>query len=256
MSDWRDELLPEKEIIDNISNILMVSSQGELELIIQICMGVKAWAFDPRFMRESSAVFVYSSFGITEYQPHNFFRYYMDQFSIKNFTVIEHTGINPRIDRSTFTDIRNTMCAIFPHLTDVSMIPDGLIKTVLREFTSYLHDDPEIYGGKSASRIYRAIDYAKESKMGACVRMLKSTTVEYEYFEEVSVEPVYSHECQYCGNTVACIQSTSTATCESCLAKRDKDENNATCDHVECGNYSCIHYRGNEEFPDDYCAER
>jgi len=256
MSDWRDNLLPEKEIIDNISNILMVASEGELELIVQICMGVKAWAFDPRFMKASSAFFVYSSFGIAEYQPHNFYRYYIDQFAIKNFTIIEHTGVSPKVDRSTFTDIRNTMRAIFPDLTDVSMIPDSLIKSVLREFTSYLHNDPDIYLGNRASRIYRAIDYAKEAKSGACVRIPKSTTVEYEYFDEVNVEPIYSHECQYCGNTVACIQSTSSATCENCLAKRDQDDKNAACDHVECGNYSCIHYRGNEDFSDDYCAER
>ena len=256
MSDWRDDLLPEKEIVDNVTSILMISSQGELELIVQICMAVKAWAFDTRFMRQSSATFVYSCFGIEEYQPHNFYRYYMDQYAIKNFTIIEDTGITAKIDKSTYSDIRQTMKIIFPDMTDTSLIPDSLIRAVLREFASFLHDDPVIYDEKSASMIYRAIDYANEAKSGACVRILKSTTVEYEFFDEVSVEPVYSHECQYCGNTVACIQSTSNATCENCLAKRDKDEKNTSCDHVECCNYSCVHYRGNEDYTDDYCTER
>ena len=257
MTDWRDDLLPEREIVDELRNSLSIREEGELSLLIMTCMGVKAWAFDPRFMRPSSALFVYSTFGVEEYAPHNFYKYYLDEIRLNVFSIIEHTGIDPKIDKSaTYSDVRNTIRVIFPEIPDVSVISDGMIRATIQQLMRFLHDDPIVYNEKRASEIYKGIAYSKEARTGACVRMPKATAVEYEYFDDVYVEPVYRFECQYCGELVSCVQSTSNATCENCLAKRDHDEKNKSCDHVECGNYGCVHYRGNEEFQDDYCAER
>jgi hypothetical protein len=219
-------------------------------------MGVKAWAFDPRFMRASSATFVYSAFGIEEYSPHTFYKYFIDEYRVTVFSILEDTGIDPKIDRSTtYPDIRNTIRVIFPEIPDVCVVSDGMIRATLQQFMKYLRNDPVIYNEKRATQIYRGINYAKEARTGACIRIPKSTSVDYEFFDEVYVEPVYRFECQYCGELVSCVQSTSNATCENCLARRDQDEKNKACDHVECGNYGCVHYRGHEGRVDDYVTQ-
>lgn len=256
MSDYRDIYLPEPEIVEALKGSIVISSQDEMDLMIQICMTVKAWAFDTKCICPSSALWVYSTFGIQEYTPHDFYKYYLDDTRLVGFTILEHTGTGPKLDKkNTFPSLKNVMRDLFQGMQGIEDIPDSLFKSVMGIFISFLHDDPEIFNGKKASQIYRAIDYAKEAQTNACVRVPKSTSVMYEYFDHISVEPTYTYVCEYCGESCACIRSTSTPTCESCLAKRDGDSQNVACDHVECGNYACIHYRGTEE-PDDYYVQR
>lgn len=254
--DYRDIYLPQPEIVEALRGSVMINSQEELDLMIQICMAVKAWAFDTKYICKASAIWVYSTFGVQEYAPHDFYKYYLDDIRILGFTILEHTGIGPQIDKkNTFPSIKHVMSDLFPEMQGIQEIPDALIRSVMKEFISYLHNDPEIFNGKRASEIYRAIDYAKEAASSACVRVPKSTSVMYEYFDNIQSVPIYTFECEYCGENCACIQSTSAPICESCLAKRDNDDKNVSCDHVECSQFACSHYRGTEEL-DDYYVQR
>lgn len=250
-----NSLVPEPEIMEGIRSSIRITTQPEMDMIIRIGMAVKAWGFDPRFMRASSAKWAYSTFGCEEYEPHTFFKYYLDEIRLTNLFVIENTGIGPQIDKvTTYSDIRNTMVLLFPDMEGVLEIPDSLIKTILREYVTYLRDDPVIYNGKRATEIYKGIGYAKDAHSNACVRSVKSSVVDYEYIDNIYIEPTYHFLCEYCGETVPCIQSTSNPICRNCLAKSSGDQNNADCCHIECRNYGCVHYMG--ETQDDYVAQR
>jgi hypothetical protein len=250
-----DSLLPEPEIMEGIRSSIRITTQPEMDMIVRLCMAVKAWGFDPRFMRASSAKWAYSTFGCEEYDPHGFFKYYLDEIKLVSFSIIECTGIGPQIDKvTTYQDIRSSMHALFPDVEGVFEIPEGLIKTILREYVAFMRDDPVIYNKKKATEIYKGIGYAKEAQSNACVRSVRSSVVEYEYIDNIYIEPTYHFLCEYCGETVPCIQSTSNSICRNCLAKQSHDKNNADCCHIECRNYGCVHYLG--ETQDDYVTQR
>lgn len=248
MNDWRDDLLPPIDVWNGVKSKLQITTKKESDMILCTCMGIKAWGFLPKFMRPSSAKWVYSVFGCEEYSPHTFFKYYLQEYRLTGFSIIEHTGCTAKIDPSTtYDDIRTVSMEIFPDVMEIATIPDSVIRTMLVEYVVFLRNDPEIIDGKRATDIYRGIDTAKQSNTDACIRSVRTSAVEYEYFDDVYPEPTYTFRCEYCGEEVACIQSTSNPICLKCLAKTGGDSKNIDCKHIECGSYACNNYYCKEE---------